>query len=258
MTGSTPRSLKHQYHLYVEVEIENYKDSIPRSVLLGIGDEAVQSLRQGSQITLTEMMLWEEVDRIITKRLRIPSYATWRKRQMKILAEYRKPEHWGLRPDDALVRELNATPEGNVLVAGTQVEGPVLYLAAHGCAVTALDQDLDAVERVINAAESAGLTERVRGYVADLGDWAPDCKYQAVVCSSAALAGLSEDERARVIDVLQSATLDGGVHLVETIVAAQNAMSLDELKHRYRGWTISVEREIDATRTFLARKGAAA
>ena len=38
------RSLKHEYELFVEQEIENYKESVPRSVLLGIGDEAVSSL----------------------------------------------------------------------------------------------------------------------------------------------------------------------------------------------------------------------
>ena len=35
------RSLKHEYELYVEREIEDYKDSIPRSAILSIGDEAV-------------------------------------------------------------------------------------------------------------------------------------------------------------------------------------------------------------------------
>ena len=41
MQGYTPRSLRHEYDIYVEREIEDYKDSIPRSKLLGIGDEAV-------------------------------------------------------------------------------------------------------------------------------------------------------------------------------------------------------------------------
>jgi len=39
------RSLKHEYELYVEREIEDYKDSIPRSAILSIGDEAVGVLR---------------------------------------------------------------------------------------------------------------------------------------------------------------------------------------------------------------------
>ncbi len=35
------RSLRHEYELYVDEEIENYKESIPRSALLSVGDEAV-------------------------------------------------------------------------------------------------------------------------------------------------------------------------------------------------------------------------
>jgi len=45
------------------------------------------------------------------------------------------------------------------------------------------------------------------------------------------------------------------VHLVETILAGQEA----ELRDRYAGWEISVERDPAATtaRAFVARKGAA-
>jgi hypothetical protein len=59
-----------------------------------------------------------------------------------------------------------------------------------------------------------------------------------------------------VIEVLKSATLDGGVHLVETIVAGQTAMTIDELRAQYRGWSISVEREDTPSPTFFARKAA--
>jgi hypothetical protein len=54
--------------------------------------------------------------------------------------------------------------------------------------------------------------------------------------------------------------MDGGVHLVQTIVSASRsngAVSLDELRSRYRGWTVTVERADDRSKTFLARKGAA-
>ena len=39
-----PRSLKHEYELFVENEIETYKDSLPRSALLKIGDEATMTI----------------------------------------------------------------------------------------------------------------------------------------------------------------------------------------------------------------------
>jgi hypothetical protein len=35
------------------------------------------------------------------------------------------------------------------------------------------------------------------------------------------------------------------------------ALSLEELRSRYRGWTVTVERSDDRSKTFLARKGAA-
>jgi hypothetical protein len=258
MTHRATRSLRHEYDLYVEREIEDYKDSVPRHVILSIGDEAVASLRAQEQLALDEMVLWDEVDRIIRKRLRIPTYQTWRRRRLKMLSKYKQPEHWGMQPDEPLVRAITATaPESHVLVAGAKVEGAALFLAARGCDVTALEPAADAVERVLNAAEAAGLTSRVRGYVSDLGHWQPDVALQAVVCTPEAFAGLTPSERSHVITVLQSATMDGGVHLVETIVAGHTAMTLDELRSSYHGWQISVERELGAPPSFLARKGSA-
>ena len=80
---SAPRSLKYEYDLYVENEIEAYKESISRSTLLKIGDEAVASLQSAMQISMNELLLVVEVDKIIRKRLRLPSYATWRKHELK-------------------------------------------------------------------------------------------------------------------------------------------------------------------------------
>ena len=57
-----PRSLQHEYELYVEREIENYKDSIARSALLAIGDEAVARLRAQPPTTLTEGVRGEAGD----------------------------------------------------------------------------------------------------------------------------------------------------------------------------------------------------
>jgi hypothetical protein len=231
-------------------------------VLLKIGDDAVAALRAGDQIGLTELLVWEEVDRIIARRLRLPSFSTWKRRRLKALEQYRKPEHWGIDPDAALVRALADSPEGHVLVAGAEREGPALYLAARGAAVTALEPAEDAVERVVRAAEAAGLTQRVRGYCADLGGWSPDVALHAVVCSPNAFAGLDVQDRARVIEVLQSATVDGGVHLVETIVAGAEQLAdtrpmLEELASQYHGWTISIDRSSPHRETFLARKEAA-
>lgn len=248
------RSLRHEYELFVEEEIENYKESLPRSALLKLGDEAARHLAGEQQLALTELLLWEEVDRIIRLRLRIPTYDSWRRRRLKLIAEMRRPEHWGLRPDDLLVRELRPRVDGHVLVAGARGAGSALYLAANGCAVTAIDQEVDVLQRVLDAAVQVGLSQRVRACLGDLGSWAPDTALNAVVCTPEAFGGMSFDERARAIAQLQEATTDGGVHLVEALAHDRPAMSLDELRRSYRGWQISVEQALGAGDTFVARK----
>lgn len=252
-----PRSLKHEYELFVEREIEDYKDSISRTAILAIGDEAVAALRTEAQTAFTEMVLWEEVDRIIARRLRLPSYATWRRRRLKVIAELRRPERWGLHDNSPLARALRSSEGEHVLVAGVDDESAAIFSAALGCSVTALDQAPDAVERVMIAAEHAGLASRVRGCVGDVAVWSPDVALKVVVCSPAAFDGLALDERERAIAALQSATLDGGVHLVRTILAERDGVSVDELRSRYAGWAISVEGDGASGPTFLAHKQAA-
>lgn len=247
-------SLRREYEQYVEQEIENYKFSLPRSAILRIGDEAVAALRAQEQPEFNELVIWAEVDRIIRLRLRIPAYATWRRRRLRLLARYRMPAHWGLAADAPLVREILPAAETRVLVAGVRQEGPVLFLAANGCRVTALEEDEEAIERVVIAAGQVGLTSRVNGCAMDLTAWQPDAPLNAVVFSLAAFDRLSADQRAYVIDLLKGATLDGGVHLVETLVAGHAILTDDELRSRYLGWDISIVRDERANRTFLARK----
>lgn len=257
MSHQQHRSLKYEYELYVEREIEGYKDSIPRSAILSIGDEAVARLRAQEQTAFDELVLWDEVDRIITSRLRIPHYSLWKRQRLKLLAEYRRPEHWGMQPDAPLVRAIASGSRSHVLLTGPRVSDSALYLAANGCMVTAVEEAPGVVDRVMIAAEAVGLARQVNAFVSPLSEWAPNGPLTAVVCSPAAFAGLSEIDRARVIALLQSATLDGGVHLVETIVAGQTALTLAELRSQYQGWSISVEREDTPSPTFMARKGIA-
>jgi hypothetical protein len=254
MAPRTARSLRHEYELFIEQEIENYKESIPRSAILAIGDEAAAKIASEPQFALTELLLLEEVDRIIARRLRLPKYDTWRRRRLKLHEEMRRPEHWGLSSTDALVRAVHASPESSahVLVAGEDAERSALYLAANGCDVTAVETGDDAVQRVIDAAVQAGLAGRVHAVSADLADFTPESPLQVVVCSHSALKDLSARERARVIEVLQSATTDGGIHLVQTIIAGSAA--IDELRSRYVGWSISVEHATGSGQVFLARK----
>ena len=254
MAQRPSRSLKYEYAQYLEREIENYKESVPRSVLLSIGDAAVRALADQQQFALTELLLCDEVDKIIAKRLRLESYAVWRKNRVKLLAELRRPEHWGLSRDDFVVQAAHAVSgDSRVLVAGAQVETPALFLAANGCDVTALAEP-GAVQRVLDAAEQAGLGERVHASAATLHSFTPDAPLTAVIYTPAAFSGLNAAERSKVIQVLQSATADGGVHLVQTIAAAgKRTVSIDELRRRYRGWDVTVDE--GAPNSFLARKG---
>lgn len=259
MTHFSPpqRSLMYEYQLYIEREVENYKDAVPRSVLLTIGDEAVAALSAQPQLALTEVMLCGEVDRIIAGRLRLPTFRSWRRRHLKALEQYRRPEHWGIRPDAPLVRAIEPGAQSHVLIAGAAEPGPALYLAAHGCAVTALDGHYDAVDRVMSAAEAAGLTQQVRACMTDLRSWEPDLPIDALVCSPAAFAGLDVDDRSRVIARLQGATTDGGVHLFQPPVLQGTGAEtgiFDELHVQYSGWRTRVERHSDIASTFLARK----
>lgn len=249
------RSLRHEYELYVEEEIEKYKESLPRSALLGIGDEAAKGLAADQQIGLTELLLWEEVDRIIRKRLRLSSYRAWRRQRVKLIAEMRRPEHWGLQPDDAVVSALRAGADSRVLVAGARDERSALYLAALGCEVTTIDTAQDALERVLDAAYEAGLGERVHAQIADLSSWSPPAPLSAVVCAPAALGDLTAAQRSHAIEVLQRATAHGGVHLLHTAEAADpRRVPIDELRVQYGGWEVSVESFRGAPDTFLARK----
>lgn len=254
MAQRPARSLKYEYELFVEQEIENYKESVPRSVLLSIGDEAVSGMARDSQLALTELLLCEEVDRIIFRRLRLPSYSTWRRRQLKVLEELRRPERWGLRPDDVVVREIQPRADAHVLVAEAEDES-ALWLAANGCEVTTVAREPEVADRVSQAASDAGIGERVHAFTTGLAEWEPSAPLSAVIVSPTAMKGLTAAQRARVIEVLQSATVDGGVHLVQAIANGQRTLSLDELRSRYAGWTVLVDEQTGRPNTFLARKG---
>jgi hypothetical protein len=256
MATRTARSLHHEYGLYVEQEIENYKESIARPALLAIGDEAAARLAAQAQFTLSEMLLCEEVDKIIFRRIRLPSYNTWKRKRLKLQEELRRPEHWGFSKTDMLVRTIGAPRDagaGHVLVAGDATRRSALYLAANGCIVTAIEAEEAAIERVMTAALEAGLAERIHTIAAELTHWTPDGPLRAVVCSHEALHRLALADRNRVIALLQGATSDGGVHLVETIAAGASA--IEELRARYDGWAVSIEAASDAGQVFCARKG---
>lgn len=73
------RSLRRSYLEWVEAQIESYKESVPRTDLLGLADEVIEELRvnQEGQYQLTELLLCTAVDRKIFRLLRLPGYRSW-------------------------------------------------------------------------------------------------------------------------------------------------------------------------------------
>ena len=123
----SPRSVRQEYQQYVDREVEDYKNSVSTSFLHSIATEAARALDEGAQLGMREVLLADEVDRIIAKRLRLPSYETWRRRREKNANELRRPEHWGLRHDTPLTQAIPAVHSmASVLVAGARVEGSAL------------------------------------------------------------------------------------------------------------------------------------
>src|SRR5690349_5542385 len=119
-----PRSLRHEYDTYLEREVEAYKESVSREYLLGIAEIAHAALEGELQLGMRDVLLAAEVDRIIARRLKIPTFDTWRRRRMRNAAEPKRPEYWGLRPDTPLAHAIgSASLRAPVVVSGARVQG---------------------------------------------------------------------------------------------------------------------------------------
>lgn len=79
MGSETPRSLRRAYVEWVEEQIEEFKERIPRSHLLAIADEVVTELRMNpsGQYQLTELLMCNAMDRRIFRMLKLPGYRAW-------------------------------------------------------------------------------------------------------------------------------------------------------------------------------------
>ncbi len=79
MSRESPRSLRQAYLEWVEEQVEEFKDAIPRSRLLAIADEVVDELRlsRGGQYQLTEVLLCDAMNRYLFKLLKLPGYRAW-------------------------------------------------------------------------------------------------------------------------------------------------------------------------------------
>jgi hypothetical protein len=89
-TPQAPRSLRRAYQEWVEEQVEEFKDSIPRGDLLRMADDVVRELRmtQRGQYQLTELLLCNAMDRHIIRLLHLPGYRLWRQ---QVLAAQNQP-----------------------------------------------------------------------------------------------------------------------------------------------------------------------
>lgn len=94
MTPSSPRSLRRAYLEWVEEQVEEFKDSIPRSHLLSIAEAVVNELRvtRGGQYQLTELMLCGAVDRYLVRMLKLPGYRAWAAQRRAAAEPVRDPQ----------------------------------------------------------------------------------------------------------------------------------------------------------------------
>lgn len=240
MLLSTPtRSLKHEYATYVDLEIERYKDLIPRSALLKLADDAVAAMSAGDQLELSELVLVDAVNELIMRRLKLPTYDRWKRNRLKMLEQFRRAEHWGMSAPQRLVDAVRPQEHPHVVVAGPHVEQRTLYLAAHGAHVTAIGEldDEELVAKVLVAAAQAGLSGQVAGCADGLDEWRPIVPVRAVIWHAQALDALSPEKRARVLAHLQNATAAGGMHYIEGLPAGSHrTASIRSLLANYDGW----------------------
>lgn len=247
-TRRPPRSLKQEYQEFILQRLEEYKNAIPREELLEIGDEAVRELQASAQdqYLLTEVLLLEHVDRIIARRLRLPSFPRWRQKHRALREAQREPTHWGLDRAHPIVPWASRLEPGDLIVVlGAAALPEALFLAAHDAEVFLVDQDLGAVE----AAEGRAVTEQLAGLfqalVINFGSWFPDLSPSLVAIAPGSLARLRAKDRAALIADLQARTRSGGVHVVLPAGGGSRdviPLAPEALQAFYRGWQLQRSR----------------
>lgn len=238
-----PRSLRQEYDEFIEQRIEEYKDTLPRDELLEIGDEAMAELQKTQQFQLTELVLTEQVDAIIRRRLKLPSFRRWRERHLPLRLAQKEASHWGLSPTEPIVALGDRVGDGDgVLVVGAGDGAAALFLAARGARVTVVDPDIAAIEGLETRAAAEALGRRIDCLVEPLAAWSPRGNCTAAVIEPGSLVDLTTAERVALVGRLQSATEPAGRHVIMPSVAAPGgrtpALSSDAFRILYNEWLV--------------------
>jgi hypothetical protein len=253
------QSLRQEYGEFILERIEEFKDHLSREELLALADEAVRELEVGpeGQLVLTEILVLEHVDRLIMRRLNLPTLRRWRERHVRLRRAQREPTHWGLDRRSPLVRLAESFDDPDVaLVVGSAASPAGLFLAAYEWPVVFIDRHISSVEAAETRAAAEALARWFQAYVVSLGDWFPDVEPALTILDAATLTGLSRDSRERFLDTLLARTIPGGVHFVlpQRATEGTGARLRDLLRAQYRHWQIDQPGETSAPRWFLAVK----
>ena len=242
-----PPSPKQEYQEFLLERIEEYKNTVSREELLRIGDEAVRELEANAQdqYLLTEVLLLEHVDRLIARRLRLPSFQRWKQKHRALRDAQRQPTHWGLDAEHPVVSWTPRLEPGDLaLVIGASALPAALLIAAHDVAVLLLDQELAAVEGAESRAVTEQLATRFESLVVHFGSWLPDVLPALVVIDPGALASARAKDRRSFLADLQARTRPGGVHIIlsgprgEAVIP----LALKGLRGEYDGWQLQRHR----------------
>jgi len=211
--------MKQQYLKYLQDRIEGFKNSKSRGELMDLADEALADSQPGGaeQFVLTEILAEDMVDRLILRRLRVPSFAKWRKHVLPLREAQRQPVHWGIDPASALASLLPRIEGGdNILVFGAGAQAEAFLLAAHDAEVTFLDEDRMVVEQIEARMAAEFLSSEFMGYVASLGGWMPTFgrELDLAIVDATTLASASHADRSALLLQLRNLTRPGGVHVI--------------------------------------------
>ncbi len=257
--AARPLSLRQEYEEFILQRIEDYKDQLSRENLLALADDAVRELETDpeGQLVLTEVLMLEHVDRLIMRRLKLPTFRRWKHRHVRLRRAQREPTHWGLPPTTplpSLAQRLEA--DELALIVGCAAAPSGFFLAAHDAQVLVIGQDLHGIEAIESRAATEALASKLQAMVVQLGHWFPDITPSLVVLDVASLTALDAPSRLALLTTLQDRTVRGGVHLILPAGAPPpnvHALAPEALQSRYRNW-IGERAPRGQVRWFLASK----
>lgn len=237
-------SLRQEYEEFLLQRIEEFKDQLSRDQLMAIADEAVKELEVGpeEQLLLTEVLVLEHVDRLIMRRLNLPSFRRWRTRHLRLREAQKQPTHWNIPATAPVVALGQQATEGVALVVGGRATGVALYLAAHAWPVVFVDQELSSVEAIETRAAAEALSRDLQALVVAIGGWFPDVSPTLTVLDSRALGRLDPTDRHGFIATLRDRTPAGGVHCLRPPDEGSDSPMVDPqvLARDYDGWLVDV------------------